>query len=111
MMKLGQKFINYQFRVTRKAKIYKRPIYSGIPDYHKPHFIDIHDTYQKRTKEEVMAELHEADYKVQITKHLYSEDDFKGDHNSRKVIPHNNLGHHSVRYRSIQFHRIADGKI
>ena len=103
-MKLGQTFINYQFRVTRKAKIYKRPIYSGIPDYHRPHFIDIHDTYQKRTKEEVMAELKESDYKVQVTRHLYSEDDFRGDHNSRKVLANRNLGCHPVRNQSVRFH-------
>lgn len=51
MIKLSQNVFAFSLRVTRKAKIYKRPIYSGIPDYHKPHFIDIHDTYQYRTKE------------------------------------------------------------
>lgn len=37
------------FRVTKKAKIYKKPLYEAIPDFHKPHYIDIHDGYTKRT--------------------------------------------------------------
>lgn len=57
MIKLGLGQLHYGFRVTRKAKIYKKPYCSGIPDYHKPHFIDIHDTYKYRNKEEVMSEL------------------------------------------------------
>ena len=43
--------IEYGFRVSRKAKMYKEPIYGGIPHYMKPHFIDIHDTYKLRTIE------------------------------------------------------------
>lgn len=49
--KMLSKTINYGFRVTRKAKFYKKPILSGIPDYHKPNFVDIHDTYQNRPKD------------------------------------------------------------
>lgn len=49
MIKLCQ--LAYGFRVTRKAKIYKRPLYSALPDFHKPHYIDIHNGYKYRSKE------------------------------------------------------------
>lgn len=43
--------IKYMIQVGRKAKIYKKPLYEGIPFYHKPHYIDIHDGYKYRTKD------------------------------------------------------------
>jgi hypothetical protein len=44
-------------RTTRQAKFWKPKYYAAIPHYNKPHFIDVHDTYQLRTIEEVKSEL------------------------------------------------------
>ena len=43
--------IQYCFLIGKKAKIYKKPLYEAIPHLHKPHYIDIHEGYTKRTKE------------------------------------------------------------
>jgi len=43
--------IQYWFLIGKKAKIYKKPLYEAIPHLHKPHYIDIHEGYTKRTKE------------------------------------------------------------
>ena len=44
-------------RTTRQAKFWKPKHYGAIPHYVKPIFIDIHDTYQKRSIDEVKKEL------------------------------------------------------
>lgn len=46
--------LRFPIHVTRKAKIHKKPLYGGIPFYHKPHYMDIHDGYKTRSKEEVL---------------------------------------------------------
>ena len=56
--------INYGFRVTRKAKIYKVPHYGGIPHYNKPYFVDVHGSYKLRSFEEVKKELEELEINV-----------------------------------------------
>lgn len=38
-------------RHARQAQFYKMAHYPAIPHYVKPNFIDIHDTYQKRSFE------------------------------------------------------------
>lgn len=48
MFRLTQ--IRFSIHVTRKAKIHKKQLYGGIPFYHKPHYIDIHDGYKLRSK-------------------------------------------------------------
>lgn len=53
MLKINR--LVYLFRETKKAKIYKKPFYEAIPHLHKPHYMDIHEGYKKRTKEEVKA--------------------------------------------------------
>lgn len=65
--------IKYMIQVGRKAKIYKKPLYEGIPFYHKPHYIDIHDGYKYRTKDQVMDELKDMKFKMKLTRHLYPE--------------------------------------
>ena len=44
-------------RHARQAQFYKTAHYPAIPHYVKPNYIDIHDTYQKRSLEEVKAEF------------------------------------------------------
>lgn len=44
-------------RRSRQAHYHKLPHYPAIPYYYKPNFIDIHDTYTKRSMEEIRAEL------------------------------------------------------
>lgn len=77
--------LSYMFRVTSKAKIYKKPFYEGIPHYHKPHYIDIHDGYAYRTKEEVLNELRGLNLKLSITRHVYPETDPEHFVKNRKV--------------------------
>jgi hypothetical protein len=38
------------WRRSRQAIFHKDPYYTAIPYYYKPNFIDIHDTYTKRSK-------------------------------------------------------------
>ena len=52
-MKLTLVLKNWLDRTARQATFWKAKHYSAIPHYVKPHFIDIHDTYQLRTHEEV----------------------------------------------------------
>ncbi len=56
-MKLTLVLKNWLDRTTRQATFWKAKHYSAIPHYVKPHFIDIHDTYQLRSHEEVYKEL------------------------------------------------------
>jgi hypothetical protein len=46
--------LSFGFGGLRRAKIYKKPLYEAIPHFQKPHFIDIHDEYQYRTRKQVM---------------------------------------------------------
>lgn len=55
--KIVQNFARIIFKPTRKAKYYKPKFCEAMPHYLKPHFIDIHDTYTLRSKDEVMSEL------------------------------------------------------
>lgn len=52
MIKLKQ--VNFLFRFNKPRKIYKKNFYEGIPHFHKPNYVDIHDGYKYRSKEEVM---------------------------------------------------------
>lgn len=52
LVKSGRYFLN---RRARQATFWKPKHYEAIPHYVKPHFIDIHDTYQLRTLEEVQS--------------------------------------------------------
>ena len=47
---VGRRFLN---RRSRQATFWKPKFYEAIPHYVKPHFIDIHDSYKLRTREEV----------------------------------------------------------
>ncbi len=40
-------------RTTRQARFWKPKHYDAIPHYVKPNYIDIHDSYKLRTKEEI----------------------------------------------------------
>ena len=52
----------YLDRTSRQATFWKAKHYSAIPHYVKPHFIDIHDSYQLRAHEEVLKELREKEF-------------------------------------------------
>ena len=56
-------------------KIWKPKHYEAIPHYVKPHFIDIHDTYKLRSKDEVLSELRKNKYSVEFVLNLYSDSD------------------------------------
>jgi hypothetical protein len=83
MLKLCE--LTYMLRITSKAKIYKKPLYEGIPQYHKPHYVDIHDGYTYRSKEEVLNELRGLNLKMKVTRHVYPEDDPESFIKNRKV--------------------------
>jgi len=51
-------------RTSRKAKIYKPATYQAIPYYQKPIYIDPHDTYTKRSKDEVLTELRQREFEI-----------------------------------------------
>lgn len=73
MLKLNR--LLYSFRETKKAKIYKKPFYEAIPHLHKPHYMDIHEGYQKRTRQEVKTELDNLEFDVQVKRCIYDSTD------------------------------------
>jgi hypothetical protein len=67
------------WRTSRKAKVHVAPVYEAIPYYYKPNFIDQHDTYTKRTKEEIKAELDGKQFKIKYLRKLYAPTDIHKD--------------------------------
>jgi hypothetical protein len=50
MLARGITLLKYSFHHRRKMKTYIPKHYEAIPHHYKPIFIDIHDTYQLRSK-------------------------------------------------------------
>lgn len=61
-------------RTARQARFWKPTHYEAIPHYVKPHFIDIHDSYKLRTRDEVLAELRSKEYEITVEKIFYNND-------------------------------------
>jgi hypothetical protein len=73
-------------RTTRQSTFWKPKHYEAIPHYVKPHFIDIHDTYQLRTHEEVMNELRGREFEVEVERVIYKSTDIREEMKGRKAI-------------------------
>lgn len=73
-------------RTSRQATFWKPKHYEAIPHYVKPHFIDIHDSYQLRTHEEVMKELSGREFEVQVERVIYKSTDIRQELKGRKAI-------------------------
>ena len=83
LAKSGRYFLN---RRARQATFWKPKHYEAIPHYVKPHFIDIHDTYQLRTLEEVQTELKDSQFEIEIERVVYNPTDIQGKIKGRKAI-------------------------
>jgi hypothetical protein len=73
-------------RTTRQSTFWKPKHYEAIPHYIKPHFIDIHDSYQLRTHEEVMTELRSQEYEVEVERVIYKSTDIRQEIKGRKAV-------------------------
>lgn len=59
---------------SRKCKVYVPKFYEAIPHHYKPIFIDIHDSYKPRSKEEIKKELDGLQYSYEVEMALFPND-------------------------------------
>lgn len=62
MLLRGLHALGRSYTRTRKMKTYIPKHYEAVPHHYKPIFIDLHDTYQLRSKEELRKELDGLEY-------------------------------------------------
>ena len=73
-------------RTARQARFWKPKHYDAIPHYVKPNYIDIHDSYKLRTKEEIKAQMAEQEYEIQFERVIFNTTDPHRDLKGRKAI-------------------------
>lgn len=66
MLARGLLALQRGYHRTRKMKTYIPKHYEAVPHYYKPIFIDVHDSYQLRSKKELQKELNGIEYRYEL---------------------------------------------
>ncbi len=74
------------WRKARQAKFHKEPHYPAIPYFVKPNFIDIHDTYTKRSLEEIREEVKDKEFDIYYERLICEPGDYHKLQKEQKAV-------------------------